>query len=515
MGRKSGGTQRVQQESTVTQKSFPDELMPYMQKSLQMADALMQQDYIPYGGQRVAGFTPQEQAAFTGVQAIANRALPGVSAGKTYFGNLAGRTGAPTSGTDYLGVSSGYAPGTICSGYTGSDFTSGFTARDFDSGYQPGQIRAGFQGADITSDYRPGEIRSTYRPGEFSAQRSTANIDEYMNPYTERVLDRQLARRQKAFQERRAQERARDTAAGGASAFGGRGLLQQQTAQTDFDEGTADIEASALDRAYQQALTASSRDIDRDLRVQQLSDQAERTRAQMAFGAATARDAAERARAQMATRAQEATARFGQAAGAQDIQAQIASDAAARAAGLQNLQAQQYADRSAETAAKLGLTAQQYADLSRRSAGEQGLRAAIATDAAARAAGDQDLRASLANQRAFAAALGRRDAAARYGVDLDKTEQAMDLQRVAALAQAGQDIRGLQQRGLDMAYQDFIRQRDYPREMLAFYSNLMKQNVSALGPNQTQTSTSPAPSRLGQMANLGLGALALGRGRQV
>ena len=152
MGRKSGGTQRVQQESTVTQKSFPDELMPYMQKSLQMADALMQQDYIPYGGQRVAGFTPQEQAAFTGVQAIANRALPGVSAGKTYFGNLAGRTGAPTSGTDYLGVSSGYAPGTISSGYTGSDFTSGFTARDFDSGYQPGQIRAGFQGADITSD---------------------------------------------------------------------------------------------------------------------------------------------------------------------------------------------------------------------------------------------------------------------------------------------------------------------------------------------------------------------------
>ena len=117
MGRKSGGTQRVQQESTVTQKSFPDELMPYMQKSLQMADALMQQDYIPYGGQRVAGFTPQEQAAFTGVQAIANRALPGVSAGKTYFSNLARQTGTPAAGTDYLSASSGYQPGTITSAY--------------------------------------------------------------------------------------------------------------------------------------------------------------------------------------------------------------------------------------------------------------------------------------------------------------------------------------------------------------------------------------------------------------
>ena len=540
MGGKSGGTQRVQQQSEVVQRSIPKEFKPYLQKQMQLADAILQEDYIPYGGQRLAGFTPQEQAAFTGVQSIAQRGLPGVTAGRTYFSNLAGQTGAPVSGTDYLSASSGYqpgtitsayAPGTISTGYTGSDFTSGFTARDFDSGYQPGQIQASFQGANIGSDYRPGEIRSTYRPGEFSAQRSTANIDEYMNPYTERVLDRQLARRQKAFQEREAQRRSRDTAAGGASAFGGRGLLQQQTAQTAFDEGTADIEASALDRAYQQALTASSRDIDRDLRVQQLADQAERTRAQMDFGAATARDAAERARAQMATRAQEATARFGQAAGQQDIQAQIASDAAARAAGLQNLQAQQYADRSAETAAKLGLTAQQYADLSRRSAGEQGLRAAIATDAAARASGeqglrgaiatdqaarargDQDLRAGLANQRAFAAALARRDAASKYGVDLDKIEQAMDLQRIGALAQSGQDIRAQQQRGLDMAYQDFIRQRDYPKEMLAYYSNLMKQNINPIPADARQVSTSPAPSRLGQIANLGLGALALGRGR--
>ena len=249
MGGRSGGTQRVQQQSEVVQRSIPKEFKPYLQKQMQLADAILQEDYIPYGGQRLAGFTPQEQAAFTGVQSIAQRGLPGVTAGRTYFSNLAGQTGAPVSGTDYLSASSGYQPGTISTGYTGSDFTSGFTARDFDSGYQPGQIRAGFQGADITSDYQPGEIRSTYRPGEFSAQRSTANIDEYMNPYTERVLDRQLARRQKAFQERRAQERARDTAAGGASAFGGRGLLQQQTAQTAFDEGTADIEASALDRA--------------------------------------------------------------------------------------------------------------------------------------------------------------------------------------------------------------------------------------------------------------------------
>jgi|5B_taG_2_1085324.scaffolds.fasta_scaffold04127_2 hypothetical protein len=543
MGRKSGGTQKVDQTSEVVQHNIPEEFRPYLRKQMQLADALLQEDYIPYGGQRLAGFNPQEQAAFTGVQAIAQRNLPGVTGAKTYFGNLAGQTGSPVAGTDYLGVGSNYAPGTITSaysptagsfgsGYGGADFSSGYGARDFTSSYQPGQITSSFQGANIGSDYQPGEIQSTYAPGQFEAERSITNIDDYMNPYTERVLDRQLARRQKGFQERRAQQQAQDTAAGGASAFGGRGLLQQQTAQTAFDEGTADIEASALDQAYQQALSASSRDIDRDLRVQQLRDQAERTRAQMAFGADTARDAAERARAQMATRAQEATARFGQAAGAQDIQAQIASDAAARAAGQMDLSAQQYADQSAQQAAKLGLTAQQYQDLSRRAAGEQtlrsqqmedaamrasgeqGLRAAIASDQAARARGDQDIRTSMANQRAYAAALARRDAASKYGVDLDKTEQAMDLQRMGALAQSGQDMRALTQRGLDMAYQDFIRQRDYPKEMLAYYSNLMKQNINPIPADARQTVTSPAPSRLGQMANLGLGALALGRGRQ-
>jgi len=554
MGRKSGGTQKVDQTSEVVQHNIPEEFRPYLRKQMQLADALLQEDYIPYGGQRLAGFNPQEQAAFTGVQAIAQRNLPGVTGAKTYFNTLAGQTGAPVSGTDYLGVSSNYSPGTISTGYTptagsitsaysptagsfgsgygGADFSSGYGARDFTSSYQPGQITSSFQGANIGSDYQPGEIQSTYAPGQFEAERSITNIDDYMNPYTERVLDRQLARRQKGFQERRAQQQAQDTAAGGASAFGGRGLLQQQTAQTAFDEGTADIEASALDQAYQQALSASSRDIDRDLRVQQLRDQAERTRAQMAFGADTARDAAERARAQMATRAQEATARFGQAAGAQDIQAQIASDAAARAAGQMDLSAQQYADQSAQQAAKLGLTAQQYQDLSRRAAGEQtlrsqqmedaamrasgeqGLRAAIASDQAARARGDQDIRTSMANQRAYAAALARRDAASKYGVDLDKTEQAMDLQRMGALAQSGQDMRALTQRGLDMAYQDFIRQRDYPKEMLAYYSNLMKQNINPIPADARQTVTSPAPSRLGQMANLGLGALALGRGRQ-
>jgi len=515
MGRKSGGHSTQTVKSQVEQSSFPKEMLPYLRKQMGMADALLQSDYIPYGGQRLAGFTPQEQAAFTGVQAIAERDLPGLTAGQTYFKNLAAKTGAPVSGTDYLGVSSGYTPqtmtsaysptaGSFGSGYGGADFSSGYGARDFTSSYQPGQIQASFQGANIDSDYRP---------GEFQAALSTENIDKYMNPYTERVLDTQLARRQKEFKQREAQRQAQGTVSGGASAFGGRGLLEQQTAQRGFDEGTAGIEAAALDKAYQQALTASSRDIDRDLRVQQLRDQAERTRAQARTGAL------------------ESTARFAQAAGAQGLQAQIASDAAARAAGQMGLTAQQYADRSAQTAAKLGLTAQQYQDLSKRSAGEQllrsqqmedaamrasgeqGLRAQIASDAAMRSKGEQGLRAAMANQKAFASQLARRDAASKYGVDLDKTEQAMDLQRAAALAQAGQDIRGQQQRGLDMAYQDFMRQRDYPKEMLSWYSNLLRGNVQPLAPSQQTTTYGQGANTLGQLANLGMGALALNRGR--
>ena len=44
MGGKSGGTQRVQQQSEVVQRSIPKEFKPYLQKQMQLADAILQEE---------------------------------------------------------------------------------------------------------------------------------------------------------------------------------------------------------------------------------------------------------------------------------------------------------------------------------------------------------------------------------------------------------------------------------------------------------------------------------------
>ena len=87
MGGSSGGgggtgTQNV--NTTVTNTNIPKEFYPYLQKQMQMADALLQQDYIPYEGERTAAYTPEQQAAFQGITSIAQKKLTGCDGGKKF-----------------------------------------------------------------------------------------------------------------------------------------------------------------------------------------------------------------------------------------------------------------------------------------------------------------------------------------------------------------------------------------------------------------------------------------------
>jgi hypothetical protein len=96
---------------------------------------------------------------------------------------------------------------------------------------------------------------------------------------------------------------------------------------------------------------------------------------------------------------------------------------------------------------------------------------------------------------------------------LGQTQQQTDLQRIQAQAAAGAEQRGLEQQRLDMAYADFLRQRDYPMEQLGYYSNLLRGVPVQLG--STQTTYAQPPSLASQAAGLGLAGLGLynlGRG---
>ena len=49
-----------------------------------------------------------------------------------------------------------------------------------------------------------------------------------------------------------------------------------------------------------------------------------------------------------------------------------------------------------------------------------------------------------------------------------------DVEAARLLEGIGKDIQARDQAGLDIAYEDFVRQRDYPREQLQFYSSLLR-----------------------------------------
>ena len=571
MGGSSGGgggtgTQNV--NTTVTNTNIPKEFYPYLQKQMQMADALLQQDYIPYEGERTAAYTPEQQAAFQGITSIAQRSLPGVTGARSFLSSQIAEGATP----DYLSATGAYTAPTVGaeSGYTGStafgggysparaDFGGGYspTRADFGSGYTGANIASsydprtqtfgsGYQGSSIDPSFTGATIQSSYDPTEFRAQRVVDQMEQYQNPFLEDVLDRSAARLQEQFDTQQAARDLASTQAGGAGAFGSRGALARLTAQDQASRAIGDLEASQRAKAFDTALRAATADVDRDLRVQQLSDAAAQRAAQFdltgqqltgAFAQAAgaqdlqaqiAEDASRRAAGTQILTAQQLQDAASRARGVQDIQAQTASDAARRAAGAQTLTAQQLRDQAARAAGQQTLTAQQLADQALRASGAQTLQAQIAGDAALRAAGtqaldefrlseaarqaagDQTLRQSLANQRAYQDALARQDRAALAGVDIDRAEQALDLQRIGALSALGAQQRADAQAILDTQYADFLRQREFPREQLAFYSNLLRGVNPGQYASQTTRQAAPAANQSGQLLNFLMGAAQL------
>lgn len=108
---------------------------------------------------------------------------------------------------------------------------------------------------------------------------------------------------------------------------------------------------------------------------------------------------------------------------------------------------------------------------------------------------------------------GRQLAAGQQTGALAQTQQQLGLTDAAALEGAGLAQQGQQQRNLDLAYQNFAEQRDYPRQNVAFLNEALRGAAPAAQPSTTTTSTGPASSfgasPLAQVAGAGLSAVAI------
>lgn len=111
-------------------------------------------------------------------------------------------------------------------------------------GYKPQQINAGQFG---------------YDPRMVSAQTAVGGIDQYMNPYTQQVIDRSMQDLQRQRQTTLNDVGAQATA---AKAFGGsrHGVAEAQTNEA-FAQQAADTSAQMRQQGFQTALGASQQDV--------------------------------------------------------------------------------------------------------------------------------------------------------------------------------------------------------------------------------------------------------------
>jgi hypothetical protein len=148
-------------------------------------------------------------------------------------------------------------------------------------------------------------------------------------------------------------------------------------------------------------------------------------------------------------------------------------------------QAFQFGEQARQQAAQLGLTAQQQQEAARQAQEKFG-------------------------QTAFDMSQRYGQSAAQQLANIGQARQADVQQRIAALTGIGSQARALRQAGLDIGYEDFLRQQQYPQQQLGFYSNILR--GVPVQPQRTVSTYTQQPGLFQQTLGLGLSGLGLYKG---
>lgn len=287
-------------------------------------------------------------------------------------------------------------------------------------------------------------------PEMFGSQQA----QQYMSPFMEQALEPQI---RSAVSDARRTQLAQDLGAARQGTYGGsRQLLAALEREDDLGDRIGDIRARGLQSAFENAQQQFERDRSAGMNADQTNLQA-----------------------------QLGVQQLGTQTGMQTALANLDADSQARVQNLaaqlqtQGLNADQ-ALRAALSNQQMGLESQRMGEQSRQFGAQQGL-------------------AGLELAGQMGQTLG----------NLGQYQQQANLQRLQAQGAAAGEQRGLQQQYMDQAYADFLRQRDFPMEMLGQYSNLLRGLPMQL--NTTQTTYAPPASMASQVLGTGLGALGLSR----
>ena len=414
-----------------------------------------------YGGPRIASYdgsklTPEERQAFDILSTNAYSYQP-------YLESAYGAATGLGKGYDNLTYDQLMGRGFTSAGRGGlvggpSQLYQGMTADQLIGGTQAGYAgpmtrEGGLTRGELVGDYqgatREQLIGASPEIQQFSLDQAQPFLDIYQSAADPAVreVERQIAQQQTA-------QRAQAARAG---SFGGsRAAIQDIMTGAEGATRAGDIRAQAA----QQGLGFAAQQFERDRAA--TMTQAERDRAARFQAESTLSSQAERDRAARFASEQDLYNRFAQdrAFGAEMSEAdrqQFERDRAARfgaeQAGLSAYESQQAAmerDRQARFAAEDVMRRQYEADREARFAAEAAGRSAYETQEASRLRQAEQL-------QSFAPLV-----------------QGLQEQAASGLLSAGEAKRKLDQMALDLAYADYVEQRDYPFQMLNFAIGALK-----------------------------------------
>lgn len=459
MGKGGGSSKPAPTSQTVTQTNLPEYAKPYYLNLMNRAQALSYTPYQAYGGQRIAGFTPEQQALQAETLGLQTPEQFGQAA------QGAAATGLMGLDTAYRGLNQAF-------GYQPGQFNAGYQAM----GYGPSGFSADSVQAPQLTQYQMRGPRNVYAERAGSDYFNPAAAGYYMSPYIEEAIAPQLR------EARLAGDVAKQRGMLGSIAGGTFGGSRQALLQAEQERGTQQLMSDIVGKGYQGAYENAQKQFEAD---QQRQMAAQQLNVQSGLQAALANQG------------------MGYQTGLANLQALLGTQ---QLGAGQNLQAQ-LANQ------QYGLNAQQLAEQSRQ------FGATFGESSAARAA-----QYAMAEQQAreqagqYAAGLGKDLGLAgmQYGLgssqllgQLGSAEQQADLARLQAQQQTAAQPQALQQQQLDLAYQDFLRQQQYPMDMLGFYSSMLR-GIPIQPSTATQMYQQP-PSLASQLTGLGLAGVSLGK----
>ncbi len=473
MGGGGGGSQPTEQ--TVYSTDLPEYVEPYFKRLLQRGEAESLQGYTPYGGARLAYFSPDELTAQAMTRGYSASGTP-----QEYTD-----AGTALSGLAAYG-DQGYTPGTI---------TSSYTAREAGPTYAAGTLGpSGYTGQQITSSYRPGTRDSAYTArsaGEaYNPLEYEKNLQRFMSPYQQKVTD--IEKREAIRQSQMMAARNQDAAAASGGLGGYREAIMQSERQRNLGTQLGDIQARGQQRAFENAQAQLERERAAKLGAAQFglqqytSEEAARQQQErFTQGAFQAGQQAKQQAAALGLNAEQQTEASRQAAEKFRQSAFATQEQTRQQASSQRLAAYQAGERARAEAAKLGLNAQQQQEAANQAA-----------EKFAQSAYDMSSRTALAKAKGL------------MGVGTEKERAA--LSRIQALMGIGSQQRAMEQASLDMGYDDFLRQEGYSKDQLGFFSNLLR--GVPVTPQQTTSTFQQQPGLFQSLLGAGLSGLGLYKG---